>query len=102
MTGGAGFIGSAVCRYLVAEQNAQLLNIDKLTYAANLNSLEPDTEVLYKVTDYYAPECDKGLAWNDTALGIDWPVDPEKVILSDKDAGHPTLSELPTYFRYTA
>ena len=39
VTGGAGFIGSAVCRYLVAEQNARVLNIDKLTYAANLNSL---------------------------------------------------------------
>ena len=41
VTGGAGFIGSAVCRYLVAEIGADVLNIDKLTYAANLSSLEP-------------------------------------------------------------
>ncbi len=41
VTGGAGFIGSAVCRYVVAETGAHVLNIDKLTYAANLNSLEP-------------------------------------------------------------
>ena len=41
VTGGAGFIGSAVCRYLVSEQDVQVLNVDKLTYAANLNSLEP-------------------------------------------------------------
>jgi dTDP-glucose 4,6-dehydratase len=41
VTGGAGFIGSAVCRYLVAEQGAQVLNIDKLTYAANPMSLDP-------------------------------------------------------------
>ena len=41
VTGGAGFIGSAVCRYLVSEVGASVLNIDKLTYAANLNSLKP-------------------------------------------------------------
>ena len=39
MTGGAGFIGSAVCRLLVGELNAAVLNVDKLTYAANLTSL---------------------------------------------------------------
>lgn len=39
VTGGAGFIGSALCRYLVADQGIEILNIDKLTYAANLNSL---------------------------------------------------------------
>ena len=41
VTGGAGFIGSAVCRLFVAEQQASVLNIDKLTYAANLASLRP-------------------------------------------------------------
>jgi len=41
VTGGAGFIGSAVCRYLVRETNAHVLNVDKLTYAANLRSLDP-------------------------------------------------------------
>jgi dTDP-glucose 4,6-dehydratase len=40
VTGGAGFIGSAVCRYLVRETQASVVNIDKLTYAANLRSLE--------------------------------------------------------------
>ena len=41
VTGGAGFIGSAVCRYLVRETDAAVVNVDKLTYAANLRSLEP-------------------------------------------------------------
>ena len=41
VTGGAGFIGSAVCRHLVRETDAQVVNIDKLTYAANLRSLDP-------------------------------------------------------------
>ena len=41
VTGGAGFIGSAVCRYLIAETDAQVVNVDKLTYAASLDSLTP-------------------------------------------------------------
>jgi dTDP-glucose 4,6-dehydratase len=41
VTGGAGFIGSAACRYLIRETDAEVINIDKLTYAANLHSLEP-------------------------------------------------------------
>ena len=39
VTGGAGFIGSAVCRHLIRETNAEVINVDKLTYAANLDSL---------------------------------------------------------------
>ena len=41
VTGGAGFIGSAVCRLLVGEMDVTVLNVDKLTYAANLASLQP-------------------------------------------------------------
>ena len=41
VTGGAGFIGSAVCRHLVLHEGWDVLNVDKLTYAANLASLEP-------------------------------------------------------------
>ena len=71
-------------------------------FAHGFCTLEPDTEIIYKVTDYYAPEYDKGLAWNDPALGIAWPLDPENAILSEKDAGNPPLSELPPCFRYEA
>ena len=41
VTGGAGFIGSAVCRHLVSTRNVSVVNVDKLTYAANLRSLDP-------------------------------------------------------------
>ena len=41
VTGGAGFIGSALCRYLINETHHNVVNVDKLTYAANLTSLEP-------------------------------------------------------------
>ena len=61
-------------------------------------TLEPDTEVLYKVTDYYSPEHDRGLRWDDPALGIPWPVAPEDAVLSERDRRHPLLAELPDYF----
>jgi dTDP-4-dehydrorhamnose 3,5-epimerase len=69
-------------------------------FAHGLVTLEPDTEVLYKVSNYYAPEHDMGLSWNDPALGIDWPVDEVEAILSDKDREQPLLAELPAYFHH--
>lgn len=70
-------------------------------FAHGLMTLESNTEVLYKVTNYYAPEHDKGLLWNDPALGIDWPVEDVSAHLSERDKKNPTLNELPEYFRYT-
>ena len=67
-------------------------------FAHGFCTLEPDTEVLYKVTDFYAPDCDHGLAWDDPALGIDWPVAASDAILSDKDQTNPALAALPDYF----
>lgn len=64
-------------------------------------TLKPDTEFLYKVTDYYAPDCDAGLAYDDPALSINWPVPAgHEPILSDKDKKHPKLADLPEYFIY--
>jgi dTDP-4-dehydrorhamnose 3,5-epimerase len=54
--------------------------------------LEPDTEVFYQVTAYYAPDCDHGVLWNDPALAIDWPVAAEAAVLSDKDRALPHLA----------
>ena len=67
-------------------------------FAHGFMTLEPDTEVVYKVSNYYSPECDKGLLWNDPALGIRWPLPAEEAVLSDKDLGHPKLSELTSPF----
>jgi dTDP-4-dehydrorhamnose 3,5-epimerase len=67
-------------------------------FAHGFCTLEPDTEVLYKVSGYYSPEHDHGLAWDDPDLGIPWPVAPGEAILSDKDRRHPTLAGLPAYF----
>jgi dTDP-4-dehydrorhamnose 3,5-epimerase len=54
----------------------------------------PDTEVLYKVTAYYAPEHDRGVLWSDPDLGIDWGIAPEAARLSDKDRAQPRLREI--------
>ena len=67
-------------------------------FAHGFCTLEPDTEVLYKVTQVYSPAHDKGLAFDDPALGIDWGIDPAKAVLSDKDRRHPRLAELGAQF----
>ena len=67
-------------------------------FAHGLLTLEPNTEVLYKVSNVYSPEHDKGVLWNDPALAIDWPVNAADAILSDKDRNQPMLSDLPAYF----
>ena len=69
-------------------------------FAQGLVTLEPNTEVLYKVSDFYSPEHDKGLLWNDPALGIDWPVSEAEALLSEKDKQQPQLVDLPSYFHY--
>lgn len=55
-------------------------------------------EILYKATDYYAPQWERSLLWNDPALGIDWPIiNGELPVLSAKDAQGSLLSEAETY-----
>ena len=61
-------------------------------------TLEPDTEVVYKVSDYYSPEHDRGLLWRDPELGIQWPLSMEDAVLSDKDERLPRLAELESPF----
>ena len=71
-------------------------------FAHGFCTLEADTEVFYKVTDFYAPDHDMGLLWNDPALGIPWPVSSDAAVLSDKDRQHPDLASLPDYFTQEA
>ena len=61
-----------------------------------------DTEIVYKCSDYYAPECDGAVAWDDPAIGIDWGLGDTDPILSDKDAKAPKLSEIGPVFDWKA
>lgn len=67
-------------------------------FAHGFVTLVPDTEVAYKVTDYYAPDCDRGLAWDDPELALPWPAFPGGPVLSEKDRKHPCLRDLPAAF----
>ncbi len=98
---GSPTFGQHVSAILSAENWKQLWVPKGFAHA--FCTLEPDTEFLYKVTNFYAPDNDAGLAWDDPSLNIDWPVpDGETATLSEKDKKHPRLAELPAYFTYDA
>jgi dTDP-4-dehydrorhamnose 3,5-epimerase len=67
-------------------------------FAHGFVTLEPDTEVLYKVTAPYAREHDRSIRFDDPAIGIEWPLPTEKLILSDKDRNAPLLADAETGF----
>lgn len=69
-------------------------------FAHGYCTLEADTEVAYKVDGYYAPECERGLIWNDPTLAIDWPVAVADAVLSDKDRKLPRFADFASPFRY--
>jgi dTDP-4-dehydrorhamnose 3,5-epimerase len=68
-------------------------------FAHGFAVLSPVAEVEYKCTDLYEPASEIGIAWNDPAIGISWPI--QQPLLSARDQGHPTLAEqsarLPSY-----
>lgn len=66
--------------------------------AHGLCTLESNTEITYRVSDYWSPNVDRGVLWNDPHLEIDWPVSDEKAIVSDKDWSQPRLADLPRFF----
>ena len=62
--------------------------------------LEPDSELLYKCSDFYAPECDGAVRFDDPDIGIDWHIGSADPILSDKDAAAPLLRDFQSPFTY--
>jgi len=69
-------------------------------FAHGFLTLEDDTIVMYKVSDYYAPADERGFAWNDPAISFPWPIEPGKVIVSEKDAALPSLKTFESPFAY--
>ena len=89
-------------RWVGAEISAALWNqiLVPVGFAHGFCTLEPDTEVVYKVSAPYAPECDRGLRWNDPAFGVDWPADESAAVLSDKDRRAPGFEGFESPFTY--
>ena len=81
---------------LSAENWRQLLV--PIGFAHGFVTLEPDTEVLYKVTSLYSPDHDRGLAWDDPDLGIDWRIPAGGPLLSPRDTKWPRLRNLKDAF----
>ena len=67
-------------------------------FAHGYSVLSEEAVVEYKCDNYYAPQCEGAIAWNDAELAIDWQISADKVILSAKDKKHPTLAECETLF----
>ena len=76
----------------LSADNWQQLLVPK-GFAHGFVTLEPDTEVLYKVTGFYNPSAERGIAYNDPALGIDWRLPHDELTLSDRDREHPNLAD---------
>ncbi len=95
---GSPTYGQHVAVMLSADEGNQLFVPEG--FAHGYCTLEPNTEVVYKVNRYYSAEHDRGLAWDDPALAIAWPVAPEAALLSDRDRRQPLLADLPAHFRY--
>lgn len=88
--------GKHVAVELSAKNWRQLLV--PIGFAHGFVTLEPDTEVLYKVTSFYSPAHDRGLAWDDPDLGIDWRIPAGGPLLSERDRHWPGLHDLKDAF----
>ena len=92
--------GRHVAVELTEENGRQLLVPEG--FAHGFVTRAPETEIVYRCTDFYAPETEGALLWSDPDLGIDWGISPDEATLSDKDAAAPRLAELVTPFRSAA
>jgi dTDP-4-dehydrorhamnose 3,5-epimerase len=81
----------------LSRENWRQLFIPK-GFAHGFITLEPNTEVLYKVTNFYSPAHDFGLAWDDPDLAIEWGIKTDQAYLSDKDRKWPRLTDLTETF----
>jgi dTDP-4-dehydrorhamnose 3,5-epimerase len=95
---GSPTYGKHVSAILSADNGLQLFIPSG--FAHGLMTLEPETEVHYKVSDFYAPDCEDGLLWNDELLAIDWPIKAHAVQLSPKDLELKTLKDFVSPFGY--
>ncbi|MGO1118070.1 dTDP-4-dehydrorhamnose 3,5-epimerase [Rhodovibrionaceae bacterium A322] len=84
--------GQHVSAVISADEWNQILV--PIGFAHGFMTLEPNTEAVYKVSNYYGPKNDFGIKWDDPALGIEWPLDPGDVVISEKDLNQPLLADI--------
>jgi dTDP-4-dehydrorhamnose 3,5-epimerase len=87
-------------RWVSAEISAEQWNqiLVPAGFAHAVCTLEPDTELMYKVTNFYAPQHDFGIRWDDPDLNIAWPFPKEKLVLSAKDKAQPYFKDVKHWF----
>ena len=95
---GSPTFGQYISVELTSENKKQLLV--PRGFAHGFVVLEDDTIFAYKVDNYYSPENDRGIAFNDESLNIDWNLKPEDINLSEKDKLQPKLNETKEVFDY--
>lgn len=83
--------------FILSADNKRQLLVPR-GFAHGFCTIVENTEVQYKVDELYSPEHERGIAWNDPALNIDWPFN--NPVLSGKDSNHPTLAELDNNFTW--
>lgn len=96
---GSPTYGKHVAVELTAENHRQLF-IPR-GFAHGFSVLTDEVVFQYKCDNFYAPQNEGAIAWNDPALGIDWRIPEASVILSEKDKHHPLLKDLPETFYYS-
>ena len=94
---GSPTFGQYVVVELTAENKKQLLV--PRGFAHGFVVLSKEATFAYKVDSYYSPECDRGIAFNDESLGIDWKINPDELQLSPKDLNQPLFKNA-DYFNY--
>jgi dTDP-4-dehydrorhamnose 3,5-epimerase len=95
---GSPSYGRWVAQTLTADGGEQLFV--PRGFAHGFCTLESNTEVAYKVDEYYAPQCEQGIVWNDPTLAIDWPATGQNPVLSDKDRALGHFADFVSPFRY--
>lgn len=78
--------------YIISEHNHRQLLVPR-GFAHGFVTLTPNVNFLYKCDNDYDAAADGGISFDDPELGIDWPIDVNKAITSEKDSKHPTLKE---------
>jgi dTDP-4-dehydrorhamnose 3,5-epimerase len=69
-------------------------------FAHGYLTLVTNCEVIYKVTDYYAPDCERGIAWDDPSIGVDWPFPSADLTLAGRDRLNPRLADVEPVFQF--